>query len=608
MERKMQTNNMYNIYHRRKPARRRGVATVLRTVIVLLCCLSPAVTVAGDARHDSRPSRLPAVSEQRRLDYFFYEALKLKNAEKYDATYELLTHCLAIDSTSSAVLFELSSLYMQMNRPETAMALLKKAVAYNPANFSYKLALASILFGLGMYGEAAETYEELVTAHPDKVELTYYLAEALTQQGETGRAIEMFDRLENLIGMNEPLSLKKYQLYMTLEQPDEAFRELERLSAKYPAEARYPILTGDLYLERNDTQRALEYYRKARDIDPENPYCTVSMANYYEMTGNTEAAEQQVRLALVNEKLDVEIKVGILSRYIQRLQQLRKDIQPADSLFRTLLEQHPEDIELKLMYGALLSSQKKFDEARFQFQLATEMDPTLEPAWQQLLNLVMQTEDYESAIAICTRCRELFPDEPVYYLFMGIAYQQLQKYREALDTYEACIRIIPETNRPMLSDYYGQIGDVYFQMKERDKAFEAYEKALAFNELNVVVLNNYSYYLTLSKQDLDKAERMSAKCIKAEPDNATYLDTYAWVFFVKGNYMLAKSYIEKAVAKDGEKNAELLDHYGDILYMSGEKDKAREQWLKARQAGKKSETLERKIAENMYVEAPEDEQ
>ncbi|MDR0757361.1 MAG: tetratricopeptide repeat protein [Tannerella sp.] len=605
MKRKMKSDN---IMRRMQPHRRllHPCTPLLRTAVFrLLLCLAATVAVC----HASPPQQqTTAFSQQRRLDYFFYEALKLKNAEKYDAAYELLTHCLATDSTSPAVLFELSSLHMQMNRPATAMTMLKKAVAYDPANFSYKVALASILTGLGMYGEAAETYEELVAAHPEKVELYYYLAETLAQQGETGRAIEMFDRLENFIGMNEPLSLKKYQLYMSLEQPDEAFRELEKLSARYPGEARYPILTGDLHLERNDTQRALEYYRKAHDIDPENPYYTVSMANYYETTGQHEAAEQQIRLALVNEKLDVELKVGILSRYIQRLQQLRRDIQPADSLFRTLLEQHPEDIELKLMYGALLSSQKKLDEARFQFQLATEMDPSLESAWQQLLNTVMQMEDYESAVAFCTRCRELFPDEPVYCLFMAIACQQLEKYQEALEACEDCLQIIPETNRPMRSDFYGQIGDIYYRMKERDKAFEAYEKALACNEQNIGVMNNYSYFLTLSKQDLDKAERMSAKCIRAEPDNATYLDTYAWVFFMKGYYTLAKGYIEKAVAVDGEKNAELLDHYGDILYMYGEKEKAREQWLKARQAGKKSETLERKIAENTYVEAPEYEQ
>ncbi|MDR1407337.1 MAG: tetratricopeptide repeat protein [Tannerella sp.] len=593
------------IRHKSFPAE--PVRTAWLVALAALCCLPPAH--AAVTRQDRPPhAGATAPSEQRKLDYFFYEGLKLKNAEKYDAAYEMFNHCLAIDSTSPAVLFELSSFSMQMNRPEEAVSLLKKAVTYDPDNFTYKLALASTSFGTGMYGEAAETYEDLVKAHPEKAELTYYLAEALTQQGETGKAIEMFDRLEEAIGMNEPLSLKKYQLHMTLEQPAQAFGELEKLAAGYPGEARYPILIGDLYLEGNDTTRALAYYSKAHAIDPENPYYTVAMANYYEQTGDAEAAEQQVRSALVNEKLDVEIKVGILSRYIQRLQQLHRETDIAGPLFETLLEQHPEDIELKLMYGSLLASQKKNEEAHFQFQLATEMDPTLEPAWQQLINLSMQMNDYDGVIALSAKCRELFPREPIYWLLTGIAFQQQHKYQEAIDTYMACIQILSETEHPALSDFYGQTGDVYFQMKKRDEAFEAYEKALNYNDQNVVVLNNYSYYLTLSKRDLDKAERMSAKCIKAEPDNATYLDTYAWVFFVKGNYLLAKIYIEKAIEKDREKSAELLNHYGDILYMSGEKDKALEQWIKAKEAGKKSATLERKIAEKTYIEAPEDEE
>jgi tetratricopeptide (TPR) repeat protein len=586
--------NKTTINHGRQqtPAVRRAIGAAL------LLCLAPAWLAGGTERQ-------PA---QRKLDYFFYEGVRLKNAEKYDEAYEVFNHCLAIDSTSSAVLFEVASFYMQMDKPEKTVALLKKAVHYSPDNLSYKIALAAILLNLGMYGEAAETYEDLVNRYPDKIELNYYLAESLAQQGETGRAIELFNRIEDATGMNEHLSLKKYQLYMTLEKPDDAFRELERLAAKYSGDARYPILIGDLHLENKDPERALEYYRKAYIIDPENPYYTVSMANYYEMTGDAEAAEQQVRSAIVNAKLDIETKVGILSRYIQRLQQSRRDMDAANALFETLLEQHPEEIELKLMYGSLLVAQKRNEEARFQFQLATEMDPTLEQAWQQLLNLVMQTGDYDRAIAICTKCRELFPGELAYHFYTGVAYQQQGKYQEALDTYDACIRIIPENNHSLLSDYYGQIGDVYFQMQKHEEAFAAYEKALSHNEQNVVVLNNYSYYLSLSKRDLDKAERMSARCIKAEPDNATYLDTYAWVFFVKGNYLLAKIYIEKAIEKDMGRNAALLDHYGDILYMSGDREKALDQWTKARQAGKQSATLDRKIAEKTYIETPENEE
>jgi tetratricopeptide (TPR) repeat protein len=565
-----------------------------------------ATAYAGHQSQNQRTTLQPS-SGQRKLDYFFYEGINLKNAGKYDAAYEIFKHCLEIDSTASAALFEISSFYLLMEEPEKAATYLRKAVAYSQDNFTYKSTLASVFLNLGMYGEASEAYEALVKAYPDKMELNYYLAEALTQEGEIGEAIHRLNLLEEMTGMSEPLSMQKYKLYMTLQQPDKAFDELKKLTAKYPGDARYPVLIGDLYLERKDTEQALAYYQKANAIEPENPYYTVSMANYYELIGDTEAAEKQIHSALVNGKLDAEIKVGILSRYIRQLQQSRNGTKIANTLFQTLLEQHPEDIELKLIYGSLLAIQGSTDEARFQFQLATEMEPGHEKAWQQLLNLSLQTHDLDESVRICKKCQELFPEAPEYYYYLGIAYFQQQRYQDALDAYADGLKIISETNRPLRSDFYGQIGDIHFQMKQPDEAFAAYEEALKYNDRNILILNNYSYFLSLEKRDLDKAERMSAQCIKMEPDNSTYLDTYAWIFFVKGNYVLAKIYIENALEKDKTGNPELLDHYGDILYMTGDKEKAVQQWIKAKEAGKSSNTLERKIAEKIYVEAPDDE-
>ena len=572
-------------------------------LFLLFLFMGIAPLQAEEIRKDSlsRANELSA-ADQRKFDYFFYEGLNLKTAGKFDAAFDAFNHCLAIDSTASPVLYELSSFYIQLNRPEKAVDMLKRAVANSADNFTYRMALATISRNLGMYGEAAEEYEKLVKSYPGKPELNYYLAEALTQEGEIGKAIDAYNALESSIGMNEALSMQKYKLYNSLEQSDAAFKEIENLAAKYPMEARYQIILGDLHLEKNDTIKARAYYQKAHEIDPSNPYYIVSMANYYEATGNKEAAETQIRNALVNEKLDVDTKVGILSRYILKLQQTQKDTDSSNALFQTLLEQHPEDTELKQMYGSLLLSQGKTDEARFQFQLITEMEPENAAAWQQLLNMALKAEDIDEVVRICTKCQELFPDAPEYYFYLGIAYYQQEKYQEALNTYYAGIDIIPAENARLKSDFYGQIGDIYYQMKQMDQTYKSYDEALKYNENNIVVLNNYAYFLSLDKKDLKKAERMSAQCIKLEPDNATYLDTYAWIFFVQGSYTLAKIYIESALEKDKTKSPELVDHYGDILYMTGEKDKAVEQWKKAREMGKESEVLDRKIIEGKYIE------
>ena len=544
-------------------------------------------------------------SEKRKFDYIYLEALSLKNADKFDTAFELFNHCLSIDSTASSVLNELSSFYLQMDEPEKAVSLLKEAIRYNPDNFTYKMALASISLSIGMYGEAAEVYEALIDRWPAKIDLNYYLAESYIHAGEIGKAIDTLDALEEMIGMSEPLSVQKFRLYMMIEQPNEAFRELQKLADKYPANARYPILIGDLYLERKEQDKALEFYQKAYAIDPEDPYYTVSMANYYEQAGNPDAAEEQVRLALVNDKLDVELKVSILTRYVQQLQRSRNSTtEGANTLFQTLLELHPEDIELKQMYAGLLSMQENWDEARFYLQLATEMDPSRESAWRQLLTISMQTQDFDEAIKVCKKGMEIFPDESLYYFYLGIAYSQQKDYQEAIDAYRKGLTIIPEDNRSLRSDFHGQIGDIYHQMKQKEDAFAAYDEALRNNERNIMVLNNYSYFLSLSKRELDKAERMSAQTIKMEPNNSTYLDTYAWIFFMKGDYSLAKFYIQSAINKDTTNNPVLIDHYGDILYMTGDKEGALEQWKRAKELGQESEILDRKIAEERYIEDP----
>ncbi len=571
---------------------------------LLLLVLAGGSPILADNTKKGAPSKPVQQdnAQQRKLDYFFYEGVKLKNAGKFDAAFDLFSHCLEIDSTASPVLYELSSFYVEMNKPEKAVGLLQRAVNYAPDNFTYRMALASVSRGLGMFSDASAEYQTLIDKFPDKTDLNYYLAESLTQEGEISKAIEAYDALENSVGMNEAISIQKNKLYNTLNVPDKAMKEIQKLADKYPMEARYQIVMGDLYLEKNDTDKALLCYNKAHEIDPSNPYYIVSMANYYEIVGDKEAAETQIRSALVNNDLDVDTKVNILSRYVVRLQQNKQDIEGANTLFKTLLEQHPEETELKLMYGSLLAMQDKTEEARFQFQLVTEMEPDNAGAWQQLLNLSLKADNMEEVKRICIKCQELFPNAPEYYFYLGIAHYQLKEYDKALETYQAGIRIIDKENTSQLSDFYGQIGDIYYQQKNVTKAYEAYEEALKYNDKNIVVLNNYSYFLTLDKKELKKAERMSAQCIKLQPDNSTYLDTYAWVFFTQGNYTLAKIYIENAISKDSTNSSELADHYGDILYMNGEKEKALEQWKKAKELGKQSETLDRKIAEQIYIE------
>ena len=391
-----------------------------------------------------------------------------------------------------------------------------------------------------------------------------------------------------------------------IEEDTKAFSELEKLANKYPSEAKYQIMIGDLYLEKQDTEKALNAYQKAFSIDPEDPYYIVSMANYYEQTGEQDLAKKEIDTALRNSKLDVETKLTILGRYIQNLQRNKKEIENANTLFETLMEQHPQETELNIMYGSFLLAQDKIEDAKFQFQIVTESSPENPAAWSELLHLSFTEENFENAIEICKSALIHFPDAPQFYFYLGIAYNQTKEYEEALKSYQDGIQHVDSSDIRLLSDFYGQIGDTYHQMKNKELSYENYEKALEYNNNNIGVLNNYAYYLSLDKKDLDKAERMSSICVKMHPENSTYIDTYAWVFFVKGDYNLAKFYLESAISNGGDTSEEIVDHYGDVLYKTGNVEKAVEQWEKALELGKKTETLKRKIADKTYYEDTEE--
>lgn len=108
-------------------------------------------------------------------------------------------------------------------------------------------------------------------------------------------------------------------------------------------------------------------------------------------------------------------------------------------------------------------------------------------------------------------------------------------------------------------------------------------------------MNNYAYFLSLKGQDLDKAERMAGLAVKSYPNSATYLDTYAWVYFKKKDYQLALMYIRSAIDNDDTHSADVYDHYGDILFMNGEPDQALEQWKIALEKDPDNELIQKKV-------------
>jgi tetratricopeptide (TPR) repeat protein len=573
-----------------------------KTILILFSLL---ISLPIFADNDTLVPKNKDYQTQKKFDYFFLEALRLKQNDKHNDAFNALQYALKIDSTASAALYEISNYYIFFNADSLVVNALEKAVKYSPEIFEYKSSLANIYRELGNIPKAIRLYEELAAANPDKADLHFYLSDLYLRENQVDKSIQSLDAFENNVGINEALSLQKYKLYINVDRKENALKEIEKLAAKFPMEAKYQIIMGDFYLDENKPEQAFIFYEKAHKIDPQSPYYFVSMVNYYEKTGNKEAATQEVESILKNQALDIDTKLGILGRYIGNLIYRDKNAESANALFESLMEQHSQEMELNLMYAQFLLSQNKLAEAKFQFQVVTEANPENIIAWRNLLSIAVKEDNPDEIISFCDAALIHYPDAAEFYFYKGSAYYQKKDYQEALNIFQKGITNVSQDNGPLISTFYGQIGDLQHQMGQKEEAYQSYDKALEYNEENIYVLNNYAYFLSLDKVHLDQAERMSSKCIKLQPKNATYIDTYAWVLFQRGNFTLAKFYIESAVTNDGDNSADILDHYGDILFKTGNSDKAVQQWEKALELSDKDDDkslIQKKIKNKMYYE------
>ncbi len=540
-------------------------------------------------------------NSRRKFDHYFYEALNAKAQNKFDEAFDLFRHCHALDSTNANVLVELGAYHNLMGEKSLGLSYLRKAVQYDPKNYYYNVILAGASKEMSLKQEVVDIYAFLLQTYPDKLELYYELANAYLDNGELEEALKTFENLEKISGITDMTALNKFRIYTMMDKKEAAFDEVLAIVAKNPGNSRYTLLAGDLYLQDNQPEKALEFYKKTAETDSVNPSLILSMVNYYEKTDNKQAALEEMSKAVAGTQLEAETKLQLLARYVALLQQSKQDVKTANPLFQSFVEQHPNNSDVNLLYGEVLLLQNDTTAALNRFSAYVNANPQDPTGYEQMLRLALP-DKLDKIIEITQSALQNIPEAPQFYFYLGSAYYQQQKHREALDVFETGLKNAKFQNRLIESDFYGQIGDLNYFLKNKKAAFENYEKSLECNPQNLFVLNNYSYYLSLERKELDKAEKMSSITVKAEPTNPTYLDTYGWILFEQGAYVMAKIYIEKAVEYSKEEpSAEIFEHHGDILAVTGETDKAVEQWQKAKALGSDSKTLDKKIKQREYI-------
>lgn len=544
------------------------------------------LSVALFADEKKKTDGYESLSEQSRLefDYSFMEGVRCKIAGSAQEAMGWFDNCLKIYPGSPVVKYELATILSSNEDYNGALQLAREAVAGNGDNMWYKILLATILQKKAMIEEACNVYADIIAKYPDKEE--FYLLEAglYSSVEKWQKAIEVYDRYEKVHGITEPVSIEKIKLYTKLDKVKEASGELIKLTKKFPERSEYLSLLAELYFNYNQDKKGLQILNKMMSADPENGFVHFYLADYYRDKKNVNEADKYVKSGLVADGIDNSYKVQYILKLILSSDTTQVTDAQLDGYMNILMDKYSDDLGVRALHSDFLKKDHKLQESRGELEYILSKDKNNYLIWEELLLTCNELMDTTCMHEKSVEAIKYFPEQPLPYALAGVARIMKKEYKEAEEFFKDGLKLT--SDKPELkAQFYSYLADCYYNLDSVQEAFRMFDEVLKINPGDALVLNNYAYYLSLRDERLDEAERMSTKAVKLEPDNGTYLDTHAWVLFMRKNYSQAKFYMKMAMDKTKEPTGVLYEHYGDILYMNGDKEGAVEIWKKAKEMG-----------------------
>ena len=567
------------------------------SVALMLIAMALPFAIRGSA------SKKEGITQANRVKatYVLMEAQRQHFLEHDDAFYHLIAYAYSLDSTNTSIAFYMGVAKFERTSFEhtdeltAALAQMRKHVEAHPEDKYEARLYAHAAFLVNQYQEGLRVLNIQHQLHPQDDNLLSTMADAYEKTSDYKKALAIYDTLQQWRGQSVELSSAKLKAYQALNDTTGAIHEMRALLASAPTNADYNLAMGKMLFMFGYRDSAMVYYDKAQQYEPDNGLTYLTKAEYYLALGDTLNYDRQTYQALVSTDLDVESKLQILVNYTKTLLSAKDTTHRTDHLFDVLIEQHPLEPQIRVLYSEYLMVIDNNEGAAEQIDYALNLDPTNKELWTRLMAYYLYAGNYEKAIEVGDKAIRLNPDNVELYSYLGSSCYSVKQYDKAIEVYDKALAILDSTQVDDRSNLLSGKADVKFAMGDTIAAFALYDQSLDLNPDNPGTLNNYAYFLALSNRDLDKAERMSAKTIVEDATNPTYLDTYAWVFYMRKEYTMAQLYIEMAINNEEQPTSELFEHYGYILLANGDKQKALEQWRKAIELKPDNEQLVKQI-------------
>lgn len=511
--------------------------------------------------------------------YALGEATKLFMLGNYPQAVNIYNECIRANPQSDASFYQLARIYLQAGEIQLAKANARQAVSLKPENKWYLQLLADTYQMGQVWDSAILVYQRQLDLDKDNLMLLYKISNLLENSQKYDDALNYLDKIDQRIGISKETSVSRYRIYKATKQDQKALSQLKQAITLSEGEYTLIGMQAEFFRERNFPDSAAYYYKMIYPMHSDDPVVTFSYAEFL-MTQNDYGNAGEVLVeAMQNTEIQPRAKTGYLISILQDEELFKLSRPVLDTLVQAYYESSEKNVTTLSVAADVSFKLGQYERSSAMLKGIIRIDSRNYPAYEQLIFCENAIGNLDSVSYYANMAIRYFPDRAIPYLFGGSAAFQKGQYEEAVMLLENGLKIAEQDQLKL--EFYALLAECHERMKAYDKSEELFSKALEIDANNNGIRNNYAYYLALRGKNLNYARDLSKRTVKTEPKNPTYLDTYAWILFKMNKTGRAKRYIEAALEHGGQNNAEILLHYGDILYERGKEKDALAVWKRA---------------------------
>jgi tetratricopeptide (TPR) repeat protein len=526
----------------------------------------------------------------------FHEGVRLKLNFELEPAIDKFNLCLKEDPMDDASHFALAQLYLMKNDLQRAAIHTKQASDSDPANLYYLSELAFMHQEMKEYQNAALIFEKLAKNNLRNPEYQYGAFENWLKAEKNDKALKCLESIEKHFGGSSELELKRFQLLLKSGQEKTALEGLLTAKNKYPGDPTIIANLVDYYMQKKQYESGMKMLQELVLADPDNGLALYMLGDMEMQIGNEQQGLKHLKEAIRKEGISLNQKMEILIS-IQNFKVTDSDMQ---ALVEYMVTRYPKEPKAHSIRGDYYFKAEKLKEATESYKNAVKFEPNLYPIWNQILLLEYQNQWYDSLFVDSEKCIELFPIQTAPYFFNGVSRNQKKQYSEALSKLKEGLDLLIN-DETLEAEIFGQMGESYFGLKDVQNGKLFYDKAIEKKPTNILFKNNYAFRLALFTNEYEKAEKLIDEVLSISPKDGRFLDTKGWILFSSGKYAAANEVFNQANALLPNDKG-ITEHLGDCAFKLGQKDKAIEFWLKAKELKSTNMNLDKKIQNKAFYD------